>query len=188
MTSTEAESAVRHYLTALRNPAALRDDDRVAKLQQRLEETTDEVERLRLRQQLKEAQSPPVERYEREFVAQAKTWAEQQGISPEVFAEEGVPDEVLRRAGLRRNRDRRTRSTHRSSRGRTRVSADEVRAAISNSDTFTVRRLQEQTGASVGMVRNVVNEEEQAGRVAREGTDPNHVGRGRAPTLYRRQG
>lgn len=185
MASDEAESAVRNYLTALKNPAALRDDERIAKLQQQLEETQDEVERLHLRQQIRQAQTPPVERYENEFVTHAKRWAEEQGLSAEVFAEEGVSDEVLRRAGFRRGGERRQRSPRRS-RGRTRVSADEVRAAIASKDTFTIKSLEQQTGASVGMIRNVVNEEEEAGRVVREGTDPDHVGPGRAPTLYRR--
>lgn len=185
MASDEAESAVRNYLTALKNPGALRDDERIAKLQQRLDETSDEVERLHLRQQLREAQTPPVERYENEFITHAQAWAEEQGLTPDVFAEEGVSDDVLRRAGFRRGRERRARTTRRP-RGRTRVSADEVRAAIQSRDSFTIKSLEQQTGASVGMIRNVVNEEEEAGRVVREGTDPDHVGPGRAPTLYRR--
>lgn len=187
MTSGEAESAVRTYLTALRNPSAMRDEDMVAKLQRQLEEATDEVERLRLRQQIRDAQTPPIDRYENDFVKHAKSWAEEHGISPEVFAEEGVADSVLRRAGFRRGRERRGRTTRRGTgRGRTRVSAEEVRGAIAKATTFTIKSLEQQTGASVGMIRNVVNDEEAAGNIVREGTDPDHTGPGRAPTLYRR--
>jgi hypothetical protein len=187
MASSTAETAVRNYLIALNDPSSLRDETTISELENRIERSEDRLERVRLRQQLRDAQSPSIERYENEFVTHAKSWAEEQGVTAEAFAEEGVPDAVLRRAGLRaprRGAGRRSQTS--SGGGRTRVSADTVREAIPSRGTFTINSLQELTGASVGMIRSVVQDEEKAGTVRRDGTDPDHTGPGRAPTLYRR--
>lgn len=183
MATRNAESAVRNYLVALKDPSSLRDDDRVQELQQQLESSDDQLERVRLRQQIEDAQQPSIEQYENEFVTHAKAWAEEHGVGASAFSEEGVPDAVLRKAGLLRGRGRgqRRRSTARSSR----VSAQDVRAAIPRG-TFTIKDLQERTGGSVATVRNVVKEAEQEGVIAAQGTDPSHRGPGRAPTLYKR--
>ncbi|MDQ3528930.1 MAG: hypothetical protein M3425_03110, partial [Actinomycetota bacterium] len=62
---------------------------------------------------------------------------------------------------------------------------DEVRAAIPKG-AFTVKALQGASGASPAVVRKVVQEEVGAGRLKEQGTDPDHQGPGRAPTLYKR--
>lgn len=180
-----AKSAVRNYLTALRDPSALRDDEKIADLRQRLETTEDAAERVQLRQQILDAESPSLERFEDEFVTHAKAWAEEQGVTAKAFEEEGVSNQVLRKAGFagrRRGGTRRTASTRAS---RSRVTADEVRKAIPRG-SFTIKTLQERSGASPAVVRKVVNEEEANGRIEKTGTDPDHSGPGRAPTLYRR--
>jgi hypothetical protein len=64
------------------------------------------------------------------------------------------------------------------------VSSDEVRAAIPKG-TFTVKDLQERSGASAAVVRRVISEEVEAGNVSDEGPDPDHSGPGRAPAIYR---
>lgn len=180
-----AEAAIRNYLAALRDPRSLRDEKRIDELSTKLEQSGDEIERLQLRQELIEAQTPSVERFEEPFVEHAKAWSERTGISERAFLEEGVPSQVLRRAGFRvpasAGRGRRGAGTRRS-----RVTADEVRAAIPRG-TFTIKRLQEASGASPAVVRKVVLEEEQAGRLVRTGTDPDHVGPGRSPSLYRKK-
>lgn len=182
MPTEASESAVRNYLVALKDPTALRDDDRINELQQRLEATDDQLERVQLRQQLHDAERPSIEQFEEEFITHAKAWAEERGVGAAAFAEEGVPDTVLRKAGLRgRGRAARRRGAARSPR----VSAQDVRAAIPRG-SFTIKGLQERTGGSVATVRNVVKEAEQEGLIEAKGTDPDHQGPGRAPTLYRR--
>lgn len=184
MASTTAEQAVRNYLTALKNPSSLRDDNEVEDLEKRLESTDDQVERVMLRQRLLEARTPSAERYEDDFVTHAKQWAEEQGVTASAFTAEGVPATVLRRAGFRVSggRGARRRST---SGSRTRVSSDEVRKALPKG-TFTVKAVQEKTGASAAAVRKVIQEAVQAGEATEVGADPDHTGPGRAPTLYRR--
>lgn len=187
MATGTAEDAVRNYLVALNDPGALRDDDRIAELRQELEQTDDPLERVRLRQQLEEAQSPSVDRYEKEFITHARAWAEEHGVGSSALADEGVPDVVLRKAGLRRGPGRTSRRRDGGVK-RPRVSADEVRAAIPARGTFTIRDLQERTGGSIATVRNVIKEAEQNGVIESQGTDPDHQGPGRAPTLYKRKG
>lgn len=64
------------------------------------------------------------------------------------------------------------------------MSADEVREAIP-SGTFTVKDLQERSGASAAVVRRVIGEEVDAGNVSDEGFDPRPRRSGRAPERYR---
>ena len=192
MASTQ-ETAVRNYLLSVRDPGALRDDDAISDLKSKLEQSDDELERLQLRQQLLDMEHPPLERFEDAFVEHAKAWADQTGISGEAFVAEGVPAAVLRRAGFRNvaggGRSRRStapRATSTRTSTRTRVSADEVRAAIP-SGSFTVKDLQERSGASAAVVRRIIQEEVEAGTLSDQGADPDHSGPGRAPTVYKRE-
>jgi hypothetical protein len=184
MPSAAAESAVRDYLRALKDPSSLRDDDKINELQKHLEDSEDALERLRIRQQLLDMQDPSIERYEEAFLTHASAWADEHGISVKAFTDEGVPAHVLRKAGFpvggRRGRAGRGGTRAR----RSRVTTEEVRAAIPKG-TFTIKSLQEASGASPAVVRKVVAEEEAAGTLRSEGTDPDHRGPGRAPILYR---
>lgn len=182
MASKSTESAVRTYLTALRDPSALRDESRLEQLQSELESSSDELERLRLRQQIIDIESPSVSQYEDEFITHAKAWAEEHGVTARAFEAEGVPAQVLRRAGLApAGGGRKPRRTG----ARTRVTVDEVRALIPRG-AFTIRTLQETSGASPAVVRKVVNEELANGRLKEVGPDPDHRGPGRSPTLYKK--
>jgi hypothetical protein len=98
-----------------------------------------------------------------------------------------VPAAVLRRAGFSvRGADGRGRGRGRSRQTRrTRVSAEQVREALPKG-TFSTKDVQEAIGASPAVVRRVLREEVEAGRVSNEGADPDHQGPGRAPTRYRR--
>ena len=184
------QAAVRNYLTSLRDPMALRDDDAIADLHSRIDQTDDDVERLKLRQQLLELQDPPLDRIEAAFVEHAKAWADDSGVTADAFIAQGVPAGVLRRAGFRgvtNGGARRTRRTPaRTTTGRRRVSADEVRAAIPTG-AFTVKDVQEASSASAAVVRRVIGEEVDAGNATDQGPDPDHTGPGRAPTVYHRQ-
>lgn len=190
MPAAAAESAVRDYLRALQDPNSLRDDDKINELTNSLEKSDDGLERLRLRQQLMDAEAPSIERFEDGFVTHAKSWADESGISSKAFVEEGVANDVLRRAGFNVAGARRGRSPVRNAAPgtrtrRSRVTADEVRGAIPGG-SFTIKTLQDSSGASPAVVRKVVAEEEQAGRLRSDGTDPDHRGPGRAPVLYRK--
>ena len=190
MADSTAELAVRNYLTALRDPSSLRDTQTISQLQQQLESSGDDLERLRIRQQLLEMDSPSVQRYEDEFVTHARAWADDNGVSAEAFVGEGVPGSVLRRAGFSvgRGGGGTRRGSRRSSgtRRRSRVTVAEVRAAIPRGQ-FTIKDLQEASGASPAVVRKVVQEELEAGRLSDEGTSKKHSGPGRAPTVYKRR-
>jgi len=190
MPNAAAESAVRDYLRALKDPSSLRDEAAINDLTKRLESSDDALERLRLRQQLLDAEAPDVQRLEEAFVTHAKAWADDIPISVNAFSAEGVAPDVLRRAGFpvsggngRRGRAPRAGAAPRTRRSR--VTVEEVRAAIPDG-TFTIKTLQEISGASPAVVRKVVAEEESAGRLRSEGTDPDHRGPGRAPVLYRK--
>lgn len=186
MASSAQEAAVRNYLVSLKDPSALRDDSRIEELQQRLEASQDELERLQLRQQLLDAERPSLGGYEEEFITHAKAWADDRGISEKAFAAEGVPAAVLRKAGFRGVRGgRRRASTAPTGRTRTRTSPEEIRKAIPRG-SFTIKQLQDRSGASSAVVRRVVQEEVDAGRLKEAGSDPDHRGPGRAPVLYER--
>ena len=178
MARSSAESAVSTYLVALQDPSSLRDEASVAALQSKLEKATDHLERLRLRQELLDLESPSIGRYEEDFITHAKAWADENGITTKAFEAEGVPAGVLRKAGLATG-GRRGRRT------RTRVTVDQVRAAIPRG-SFTVKTLQEISGASPAVVRKVVLDGVADGTLKEQGTDPSHVGPGRAPTLYKK--
>lgn len=179
MASKSAETAVRSYLAVLRDPSSLRDEAALAQLRKQLESSSDDLERLRLRQQILDMEHPSIDRYEDDFVTHAKAWADEHGVTPKAFEAEGVPGGVLRRAGMAPASRRRRGGT------RTRVTVDEVRAAIPRG-SFTIRRLQELSGASPAVVRKVVTEELEAGRLKEQGPDPNHRGPGRSPVLYKK--
>ena len=186
MATKKQDEAVRNYLLALRDPASLKDEERIAELKSAIEETDDELARLRLRQQLLDAERPALEQYEQAFVDNAKAWADEHGISDRAFLAEGVPPRVLRKAGFTKVRTggRRAASSGRTAK-RTRVSAEDVRKALPKGQ-FTIKQVQEATGASPAVVRRVVLEEVGADNVRDLGTDPDHKGPGRAPRLYER--
>jgi hypothetical protein len=187
MASTQ-ETAVRNYLLSVRDPSALRDDSAIDDLKTKLEQSSDDLERLQLRQQLLDMETPSLERYEDAFVEHAKAWADKTGITSDAFLAEGIPGSVLRRAGFRGVVGGRRRAAGRPparTTTRSRVSADEVRSAIPTG-SFTVKDLQERSGASAAVVRRIIQEEVDAGRLSDEGADPGHTGPGRAPTVYKR--
>ena len=184
--AVSAERAVRDYLTSLKNPSALRDEDQLAKLREGLDRSDDELERLQLRQRIIELETPSTDGYENNFVTHAKAWADKTGVSERAFLHEGVPPKVLRKAGFRNVGATKSRTSRASGRStRTRVSADQVRAAIPKGE-FTIKDVQDASGASAAVVRRIVGEEVAAGNVTEVGPDPEYRGRGRAPTIYRR--
>lgn len=181
MPTESQDAAVRHYLQALKDPDSLRDDEAISQLQRRLEHTEDPLERLELRAELERAQQVDPGAYEYGSIAHAKRWARAHGVSSASFKAEGVSDDVLARAGLiEGRRSQRSPATSR----RRRVSRDQVRQAMRRYQAFTMRQIQNDTGASRETVRAVLNELLDAGEIQAAGTDQAHTGRGRASTMY----
>lgn len=179
MTSNVPEEAVRRYLEYLRDPSSIVDHDMVKSLAARLDEATDVVERIMLRQQLEQARAGDEAAVREAFVAHAKAWADVQGIAGSAFRAEGVPDHVLAEAGLVRRGAAEPRPPRR-------PAADAVREALPRrkDEAVTVSALAAHTGASVDTVRSVIKQEIAAGRLKVAGADPHHCRPGRPPTLY----
>lgn len=182
-----SEEVIRTYLSAIRDPESLRDDDAIKEKEAELADAGDPITRLQLHEELQKLTRPSLEAIEDEFVVHAKAWADEAGISAKAFAAEGVPSAVLRRAGFTVSgggSGRGRRSTGRRTTSGKRVTTEQVIESMP-SGAFTVKALQEISGASAAVVRKAINAEKDAGRVQEVGPDPDHSGPGRAPTLYR---
>jgi hypothetical protein len=179
-----ADEAVGRYLRALRDPSSARDEATIQELEQHLATLDDPVERVLARSDLLRATQADASSFEAGFMEHAKAWAEANRVTAEAFTAEGVPADVLRRAGFRVG-GRGGSGRQRSDRRRTRVGVETIREALPKGK-FTLRQVQEATGASPATVRKVVMEQVAAGKVKELGPDEKHSGPGRAPTLYRR--
>lgn len=161
----------------------MRDTATIGLANERLEKERDVIERLLLRAQIAQAETVDISARENNFVTWARTYSEATGIGVRAFQAEGVPDDVLRRAGLLRGR---AGGTRRRTSG-TRVTRDDVRSALP-SGAFTIQGLADATGSSIGTVRALVTELLAAGELRDLGPDKAHRGPGRAPARYERKG
>lgn len=93
-------------------------------------------------------------RLERGFVEHAASWARQNGISGAAFAQEGVPADVLQRAGLREQPE---------AAGYEVLNA--IRSAIPARQPFSEDGLMARTGASRKDVRMAITEQMRLGKV-----------------------
>lgn len=112
--------AVKRYLEAIgskkrgRPVSSDRLQEKLDNLEKRIEMESDPLKRVELHQQridaaddLKSAgKVAQLDELERSFVEVAKGYSERRGISYSAWREEGVPAEVLRRAGIPRTRRR----------------------------------------------------------------------------------
>lgn len=187
-TAKSQEDAIRRYLTYINNPDELVDQDQIDKLQQKLEQSDDPVERIKLRNEIERVKQPPADELEAEFVRVAKQWSDHNGISAEALKAEGVKPSVLRKAGFQIAGGQRRRSTSASKRssGRRRATKDDVvqhLAGKSSGDQFTLSQVMEATGASRSTVNQVLSNWTAEGRVHKAGK-AEHAGPGRAPDLF----
>lgn len=184
------EEAVRRYLAYLADPAAVRDEERIDDLEKRIAETEDPIEKIKLASELYRAQHVDGSEYREAFVAEAKQWADDNGVVSEAFLQLGVPAEDLREAGFDVGRQGRGRDRTVTSSGRTRaprVSVEEIRdAALRVSGPFTVSELRALVGGTPATVRKALDGLLEDGRLVDLGPDRNWTGRGRSPHLYRR--
>lgn len=109
--ANSAESTIREYLDTLGKrapkPRHVVDKGAVAAVREKLKAVADPIEKLKLYKELEEARQPKLEAapdrsaaLEEGFVANAKAWAESQGIPASAFEAMKVPRDVLRRAGF----------------------------------------------------------------------------------------
>lgn len=165
--ATSVESSIRAYLDALGKrapkPRRVVDKAAVAAVREKLKQAVDPIEKLKLYKDLEEARRPRLEEVpdgsaalEEDFVANAKRWAEEQGIPVSAFLAMKVPRDVLRRAGFTVSGA--TRSAGRTGGTRApRLSLDEVRAAIGDlPKTWTLKELAEKLDRDTATTRNYV--------------------------------
>lgn len=157
------EAAVRGYLLMLHDRSWLTAVPEYERLRQERDQAADPLERVRLDGQLRQLERALADRCEAAFVACAKQWAEAHGVTAEAFRVEGVPADVLRRAGFPLREDR-ARSRPASQGGRASPTTSDIRAAMPPG-RFTVDDIEQRTGASRGAVRRAIRLMLQRGEV-----------------------
>ena len=185
-TSSAGEKAVRDYLSYLDDPRNLADTDELKKLQERLDATTDRMERVEIRTQMERCYAPDETQLREQFVIHAKQWADDNGISPEALRLEGVPKEVLAEAGFevdtkptKKSKQRKANTASKPKRSRTGV--DQLKQWMqARTEPFTIATAMSETGASRVTVNKAI---EQAG-ATEIGPDPDHSGPGAPPKLF----
>ncbi len=180
-TEAEDEQHVRRYLQWLANPDSARDSAEIERLQLEFDAEPDPIERLRIAAQLVRLESPDVDELRSAFVAAARPWAERYDVPLEAFRRVGVPDRDLRDAGLIGSRS--GRHGHRSL-PKKRHTIDDVTRHLPT-EAFSIKSLQEHSGASTMTVRKSIRRLLDAGTIEELGPDPDYAGPGRAPMLYR---
>jgi hypothetical protein len=95
-----AEAAVRQYLLWITAPDSLRDEGRITELQSTIDATSDPIEKLKALSALEDAKSVDGDRIRADFVALARDYVAGEGIRVDAFRTMGVPNDVLRDAGL----------------------------------------------------------------------------------------
>ena len=179
---TEPEVAVREYLTFLSDPSSLVDPELIARLEADVEKAKDPIEKLRSIAALERAQKADPDRYERAFVAQAKQWAATEDVPANAFRELGVPDDVLRAAGIivvgGRSRSRVGAPKPASSTRRPAIKADALEAGIlALSDPFSVKDVSERVGGSTVTIKAAIERLEAQGKVLGAGERAGNRGR-----------
>jgi hypothetical protein len=186
--ASNPEEAVRRYLLHLEDPSKLVDESKIAAAQVAVEQAKDPLDRLKALADLEHARQPDTSEVERDFVAHAKAYADQESIPVSAFREMGVPADALARAGfsVRTRRLSGTTATGAPRQRAPRVSLDAIKAAaVRLPRQFTLADLAEKAGGgSQGTLRKAVDDLVAEGRLRRVGPAPNYRGRGRATNLY----
>lgn len=190
--SMTPEDHVRLYLTYLEDPDSLRDETAVAKAQAAVDRPhgKDPITRVRALTALEQAYQVDGDSYREGFVANAKAWIEETGYTVGALQSIGVPTDVLVDAGLLKSRDVRragTRTTPVQTRRRQPpMSLDEVLRLLPDDVDFTVADAAVAIDRLPGTAKNYVVALSEQDLLAPVGPDPQHQGKGRAPTLYRK--
>ena len=189
-TKSEGEAAVRQYLVFLDDPAKLRDESEIQKKTKAVLDAADPIAKLKALADLERVANIDEKPLREGFVANAKAWAEEQGIPLTAFRELKVSDEVLREAGFDVPASRQRRRGAGAGDGRQRAKAvpvEEIKAFIlKQKGTFLLVDVINGVGGSQATVRKAIDELIEAGDVQKLGPVPDYQGRGRAPLQYKR--
>lgn len=165
--------AIRNYITLLNDPGKLVDQDKIDALEQQLADETDPLARVQTRSELERAKRPNEDEYRKDFVANVKSWADENGVGPEALKAEGVPVDVLREAGFKVGQPKRgskqSGKKQQQSRSR-RVSPDEIEKVLSEqTEPFSIAEISKLSGASNSTVRKVVRNKVDTGELVEAG-------------------
>lgn len=192
MATKRAVDGIRAYLDGLGvSDKPVVDREAVKALKAQIKGETDAINRLKLIAQLQDEEqgrAPDRSGDEAVFVAEAKGWADSEGIPSSAFQAMGVSDEILKQAGFEVTAGSSMRTTTRRSSGGTRaprVPLEEVEAAAKGLGTqWKLSDLAEKIDRDPTTTRNYLKKLMEAETVTEIGDDPSHDGRGRAPKLY----
>lgn len=191
MATKKIEDGIRTYLDSLgASQKPVVDREAVKSLKSEIKGTSDPIAKLRLIAALEEEQAgrvPDLDGDKAVFVAEAKAWAESEGIPVSAFQALKVPDEVLVEAGFTLTAPGpKSASSGRTSSGRApRIPIDEVRAAVKKLGSgWKLTDLAAALDRDAATARNYVNKLIEEGLIVDLGEDPKHDGRGRAPKVY----
>ena len=189
MATKRTEDGIRSYLDSLGTSSKpVVDREAVKSLKAEIKGEQDPIKRLRLLAALDEEQAgrvPQTEGNRAVFVAEAKEWAESEGIPASAFQALKVPDDVLREAGFTVASGGGRSPAGRSASRAPRIPYDDVKAAAQRlGGRWRLKDLAAELGRDVATARNHVNKLVDDGLVTVLGDDPDHDGRGRAPKLY----
>lgn len=180
------DEAIRRYLNFLKDPATLRDDDQIARLEAELDRATDPVEHLKALGSLEQAKDVDGSAARDDFIAVARGWANEHGVTVDHFRSMGVPSADLSAAGFSVRGRRAGRRAAPAKRAR-RVPVEDIKAKLGSlRSPFTVRDLETASGGTNATVRKALGELVDEGKVTNIGPDPSWSGRGRSPILYER--
>ncbi|CAN5695045.1 hypothetical protein BH10ACT1_BH10ACT1_35910 [soil metagenome] len=187
------ESAVRRYLAWVDDPTSAVDQDAVAKAEAAFASASDPIDKLHAAAARERAKAADIDSITTNFVAQARSYAEAEGIPVEAFRSLGVSDDVLAEAGFavpssrgRRGPAAGARKASPSTPRAPQIPVSQIKAVADQMPKqFTLAQLADKAGGgSPVTVRKAVDELIAEGRAAKIGPDANHTGPGRAPTIY----
>ncbi len=186
------ELAVRRYLQFLISPESLVDTEELRGLEAAASAATDPIDRLRAISAVHAARVVDGRRLKADFISYARDFAFAEEIRVEAFQEMGVPDDVLRAAGLLGGRTRRPHGIEeggrphrrsRSNRRSPRLHLEEVETKLPEGE-FRLAELATAIDREVTTTRNYLNRLVADGKVQVVGEDAS--GRGKPAKIYRK--
>lgn len=190
MATKKTEDGIRSYLSSLgSSDKPVVDREAVKALKAQIRDEADVINKAKLLSELEREEAgrvPDLSGEEAVFVAEARAWAEDTGVTVSALQALGVADDVLKRAGFEVTAPARAGSASR--RGSTRAPriplSDVLAAARKLGSGWKLTDLAQVLGRDVATVRNYVNKLIEDGSISDLGEDPKHDGRGRAAKIY----
>lgn len=167
------------------------DREAVKALKAQIRTEADVINKAKLLSELEREEAgrvPDLSGDEAAFVAEAKGWADDAGVTAAALQALGVSEDVLRRAGFEVKAGAAAKPSGRGTRAGGRAPAlpfDDVAAAARKLGSgWKLTELAAALGREPMTVRNYVTKLIEQGVIADLGEDPKHSGRGRAPNIY----